>query len=160
MANPIALASELSQRVVFNSGHVDFGTDFGIVNLESVTIETSVAEKQLRRLNSIKMAALKRATFQVTLRGKVKSVNRDVFKKFFGESSSDGSGTMIRFHDGQQDTLNPIFTAYVDDDTNKAVQFQFTDAVIRTMPLNAALEEYAEVDFEMVARDLKVWMFE
>lgn len=104
--------TEGSARIIFNSGSLDFGT-FGVVNLENVAIEPSVAEAPLRKLNSIKMAALKRKTFQVSLRGKVKSFNKEVLTDFFGESASDGTGTMITFKDGQQPELNPIFTAFV-----------------------------------------------
>ena len=155
----ISAGTPLSQRVIFNSGQVDFGSN-RLINLDNVAIEITVADAQLRRLNSIKMAALKRRTFSVTLRGKVKSFNKEMFTTYFGESSVDGTGTLITFKDGQQSTLNPVFTALVDDDALKPFQCQFTDAVITAMPISTALEEYGEVDFEMIARDVSVFNFE
>jgi len=152
----IPVNSTGSQRVTFNNGYMDFGT-FGIVTLDNVKIEISVSDKQLRVLNSIKVAAIKRSTFTVKITGKVKSFNKEAFCDFFGASSVDGSGTLISFKDGQQATLAPVFTQYVNDDVTKPWQCQFTNAVILSMPISASIENYGEVDFEMIATDINIF---
>lgn len=152
----ISGGTPLSSRVTFNSGYVDFGNN-RIVNLDNVKIETTVTDAQLRQLNSIKMAALKRKSLTVKMTGKVKSFNREMFETYFGSSSTDGSGTLISFFDGQQTTLNPVFTAYVDDLANKPFQCQLTNAVILAMPVTASIENYGEVDFDMIATDIKIY---
>jgi hypothetical protein len=54
--------------------------------------------------------------------------------------------------------LNSIrFSPLSFDDTNQPFQCQFIDAIIRSMPITAALEEYGEIDFEMIARDVKIY---
>jgi hypothetical protein len=146
----------LATRVTFNSGYVDFGSN-RIVQLDNVKIETTVTDAQLRQLNSIKMAALKRKSLTIKMTGKVKSFNREMFETYFGASSTDGSGTLISFFDGQQTTLNPNFTSYVDDDNAKPFQCQLINAVILSMPVTASIENYGEVDFDMVATDIKIY---
>jgi hypothetical protein len=145
-----------SQRITFNSGYLDFG-NFGVINLDNVKIETTVTDTQLRQLNSIKMADLKRKSLTVKLTGKVKSFNKEMLATYFGTSSVDGSGTLISFKDGQQATLNPNFTAYVDDDVTKPFQCQLTNAVILSMPITASIENYGEIDFDMIATDIKIY---
>ena len=145
-----------SQRVTFNSGYLDFGT-FGVVTLDNVKIEITVSDKQLRVLNSIKIASIKRSTFTVKLTGKVKSFNKEAFCDYFGTSSVDGSGTLISFKDGQQSSLSPNFTSYVDDNLAKPFQCQLTGAVILSMPISASIENYGEVDFDMIATDINIF---
>jgi len=157
----IADGTPLTAKLFFNTGYIDLGgspISHRLVNLDNVSIEVSFAEKELRRLNSIKLAAIKRATFKVALRGKVKSINKEVYEAMMGEGANDNNDYMVSVKDGQAPTLNPTFTGYIDDDTDKAVQFQFTDAIILSMPTSATLEEYGECDFEMTARDVKVFI--
>lgn len=152
----IPVSSPLSQRVTFNSGYLDFGAA-GIISLDNVKIETTVTDKQLRQLNSIKMAALKRSTLTIKITGKVKSFNKEAFASYFGASSVDGSGTLLSFLDGQQTSLNPNFTQYVDDNLSKPFQCQLVNAVILSMPITASIENYGEVDFDMIATDIKIY---
>jgi len=148
----------LSQKVTFNSGYVTFGTS-QLVNLENVTIETNFTEKELRVINSIKMATHKRSTFKTSLKGKVRSMNKELLAIITGTSSADGSGTLYTVKDGQQATLNPIFTTYIDDDTTtpKVIQFQFSDAILTTLPLSQATEDFGAYDFELSAIDVSVY---
>jgi hypothetical protein len=155
----ITPGTPVTERIFFNTGYIDFGLE-QLVNVDNVTVEITFSEKELRRLNSIKMASHKRATFKCSLRAKLKSVNKEVFAVIFGTSAPDGSGTLITVKDGQPDELNPVFTGYIDDDPSKPVQFQFTDAVCTAMPLAATLENYGEVDFTMEARDVSVFYFD
>lgn len=144
-------------QYMFNSGYLTIGSN-QFVELDNVTVEVSYDTREVRRLNSITMGALKRANFRATLRGKIKSFNRELLGYTFGSSSVDGSGTMYLNKDGQYDTtLNPVFTGYLDESTGKPWQYQFTDAIITSLPLTAAAEEFAELDFELIARDVKVY---
>jgi hypothetical protein len=152
----IAGGTPLASVVTFNSGYLDFGND-RVANLDNVKIETTVTEAQLRQLNSIKMVALKRKGLTVKLTAKLKSWNKEPLIDFFGISSSDSGGTLISFYDGQQTTSNPVFTAYVDDLTAKPFQCQLTDAVILAMPLTASIENYGELDVDIIARDIKIY---
>jgi hypothetical protein len=152
----ISGGTPLSTRVTFNSGYVDFGSN-RIVQLDNVKIETTVSDAQLRQLNSIKMAALKRKSLTVKMTGKVKSFNKEMFATYFGTSAADGSGTLISFFDGQQTSLNPVFTSYVDDNNSLPFQCQLTNAVILSMPVTASIENYGEIDFDMIATDIKIY---
>ena len=146
----------LNTAITFNSGYLDFGND-RIVTLDNVKVETTVTDAQLRTLNSIKMVALKRKSLTVKLTAKFKSWNKEPLIDFYGVSSADSGGTLISFFDGQQTTLNPVFTAYVNDDVTKPFQCQLTDAVILAMPLTASVENYGELDVDIIARDINIY---
>lgn len=156
----ISAGSELTPRLIFNSGYIDIGSD-RLVNVDNVSIELSFGEKELRRLNSIKMGAHKRTTFKCSLKAKVKSINQEVFAIVMGASAVDTpSGSLISVTDGQTAQIDPVFTAYVDDDPTKPIQFQFTDAIFTRFPTMANLEDFGEQDLEMSARDVNVHYFE
>lgn len=157
----IPASTEVTPRLIFNSGYIDIGTS-RLVDVDNVSIELSFGEKELRRLNSIKMAAHKRMTFKCSLKAKVKSINQEVMAAIMGTSASDTpSGSLITVKDGQYTAqINPVFTAYVDDDAAKPIQFQFTDAIFTRFPTTANLEDFGEQDLEMTARDVAVHYFE
>lgn len=154
----LSTGTPLSQKVAFNSGYVTFNSN-QVVNLENVTIEANFSEKELRIMNSIKMATHKRATFKTGLKGKVKSMNKEFIALISGTSSTDGSGTLYTIKDGQTTTLNPIFTTYIDDDTStpKVLQFQFSDALLLALPLTTNTEDYGSFDFEFSAIDVSIY---
>ncbi len=148
----------LNSQISFNSGQVDFGNN-RLIQLDNVKLEVTTADKRLSQLNSIKASALKRATFTVKLSGKVKSFNKEMFETYFGVSSQDGSGTLISFYDGQQSTLNPVFTAIINDDSNQPFQCQLSNAVITSMPVTTSMENYGEVDFALTAVDVTIYNY-
>ena len=152
----IPVGSAMTKNITFNSGFITINGEY-LVDVENVTVEASFTEKELRAINSIKMQAHKRATLKCGLKGKVKSINDEVYGKFFGTSTVDGSGMMWDVKDGQQDVISAIFTTYVDDDATKPVQFVFDDVIITTVPYSANTEDYGAVDFEMVAKDIHMF---
>ena len=156
----ISPGTPLTQRLLFNSGYLDLGAS-RLVDVENVSVELTFAEKELRRLNSIKMGAHKRCTFKCSLKAKVKSINQEVFAAIMGTSAADTpSGTLITVKDGQTTTINPVFTGYVDDNASYPIQFQFSDAIFTRFPTSVTLEEYGEQDLEMSAIDVSVHYFE
>lgn len=156
----ITPGTPVTERLIFNSGLLDLGTD-ELVDVENITVEITFAEKELRRLNSIKMASHKRATFKCGMKARVKAMSKEALGKIMGTSTVDGAGTLISVKDGQYtNVLNPVLTTYVDDDVTKPIQFQFSDAIIITSPVTAALEEYGVIDLDLVARDVSVFYFE
>ncbi len=153
----LSTGTALTKNYMFNSGFLTIGGN-QFVELDNVALEVSYDTKDVRRLNSITAGALRRSNFKVTLKGKIKSFNRQLLGYTFGSSSVDGTGTMYINKDGQYDTtLNPVFTGYIGDVTAQAWQYQFVDAIITSLPLTAAAEEFGELDFEMIARDLTIY---
>ena len=155
----ISTGTPVSERLLFNSGYITFGSN-QLVDVDNAVVEITFSEKELRRLASIKMASHKRATFKCGMKAKVKSMSKEVYTAILGTSTVDGSGELITVKDGQPTTLNPIFTTYVDDDVSKPIQFQFTDAVCTAIPLTSNLENFGEVDLTLEARDVSVYYFE
>lgn len=154
----LSTGSDVTQRTVFNSGYLTIGTN-RFVDLDSVAIEISYDIKRLSSLNSITARALKRSQFKVTLKGKIRSLNREMLGYHLGSSSVDGTGTSYMTKDGQATLINPIFTGYVNDDstTPQVWQYQFQNAVITNLPLSAKTEDYAEMDFEMMATSINIY---
>jgi len=153
----ITAGTPLSYAITFNSGYLDFGNN-RIVTLDNVKVEPTVTTVELRQLNSIKMASLKRKGFTVKLTAKLKSWNKEPFSTFFGASSTDGTGQLITFLDGQQTTFNPVFTAFIDDNQAKPFQCQLVNAVIESLPLTASVENYGEVDVSITAIDINIFV--
>jgi hypothetical protein len=144
-------------QVMFNSGTLDLGT-ISLAALQNVTVDISFAIEELRKLGSIKPVAHYRKGFKCSLKGKLKSINKELYQAYMGGSSSDGAGSLLSVTDGQAAAFNPTFTAIIDDNSSKKVQFQFTGAVITSMPLNANMETFGEVDFTMEALDVKLYV--
>ena len=156
----ITPGTPVSERLIFNSGLLDLGTN-QLVDVENITVEITFTEKELRRLNSIKMASHKRGTFKCGLKAKVKAMSKQALTAIMGTAAVDGAGTLITVKDGQYTALlNPVLTIYVDDDVAKPIQFQFTDAIIDSAPITAALEDYGSYDLSFSAIDVKVFYYE
>ena len=153
----LTTGTALTERFIFNSGYLTIGGD-QFVDLDNVSVEVSYDTKEVHRLNSITMGALRRSNFRATLRRKIKSFNRQLLGFTFGSSSVDGTGSHYINKDGQYaNALNPVLTCYIDDLASQAWQYQFTDAIITSLPLTASVEEFGELDFEMIARQVSVY---
>jgi hypothetical protein len=156
----IAVATPVSERLLFNSGVLDLST-YGLVDVENVTVDITFAEKELRRLNSIKMGSHKRATFKCGFKAKVKSMSKEALGLIMGTSGADTpSGTLITVKDGQVTSWNAVLTTYVDDDPLKPIQFQFTDCIAINTPVNSVLEDFGTIDLDVVARDVAVHYYD
>ena len=155
----ISAGTPVNERLLFNSGFIDFGSN-RLVDVDNVAVDITFSEKELRRIASIKIAAHKRATFKCGLKAKIKSMSKEVYAAILGTSAVDGTGELITIKDGQPTTLNPVFTAYVDDDLTKPIQFQFTDAICTAIPLTVNLESFGEVDLTLTARDVSIFYYE
>jgi hypothetical protein len=152
----------VSERLTFNSGYLDFGNSSDgykrLVDVESISVDVSFAEKEVRRLNSIKIAAHKRATLKVNLKAKTRSVNWEILLNVMGTDTVEASGRTVSIYNGQIATANnPVFTSYVDDDVAKPIQFQLTDAIIVSSPTTSNLEDFGTMDLELFARDIKIY---
>ena len=153
----IPTGTPIEEKLIFNSGYIDFGGD-QLVDVENIVVDITFVEKEIRRLNSIKIAAHKRATVKCGLKAKTRSINKEVLIQLMGTNTPEASGRTISVLDGQATLLNPVFTAFVDDDTDNPIQFQFTDAILLVSPTTTALEDFGTMDLELVARDVKTYV--
>ena len=153
----IPTGTPVEERLTFNSGYIDFGSN-QLVDVENIVIDITFAEKEFRRLNSIKIAAHKRATLKCGLKAKTRSINKEVLIQLMGTDTPEVSGRTISVLNGQATLLNPVFTAFVDDDVNNPIQFQFTDAILLVSPTATTLEDFGTMDLELVARDVKAYV--
>ena len=153
----LGLGTPSTKNIMFNSGILTVeGYEFS-VTLKDITVELNFTQKELRGLNSIKMVTHKRATFKCGLKGKITSISRQFLDIFGGISSSDSGGLLYSIVDGQQQTFNPVFTAYVNDDTNQVYQYQFTNAIITQLPTTTNTEDYGMIDFALEATDVNIY---
>ena len=152
--------SPVSERLLFNSGYVTFASN-QMVDVDNISLDISFSEKELRALNSIKMTSHKRATLKCGMKAKIKSMSKELFIQTFGATTIDGLGELISVKDGQLTSIsNPVFTAYIDDDVLKPIQFQFSDAVYTANPLTANLESFGEIDFTLTAKDVSIYYYD
>ncbi len=142
--------TSVTQRVVFNSGTIDFGTN-RLVAIDNVSLSVEWTTAGLYVLNSIKPADLVRHTQKVTLSGKLKSWPAEMMQLAMG-SSTAGTPNEIDTLDGQPTLLNPVVTFF--DRNNKEIQYQFKNALFKSSKLSAKMEDFAEVDFEIEAMDI------
>lgn len=153
-SNGTALAAQAS----FNTGILDInGLDFPVATLQDITVTEQVSTKELRGLGSIKMAmAPKRSTYKPSAKAKIKSLNKEIFGLFGGYSAPDSDGYFYQMLDGQNVLDRVTITCYVGDSDTDTVQYQFTNAIL-SGSLSTALksEDFAEVDIEIEAQDLK-----
>ena len=103
------------------------------------------------------LTAPKRHGFKPTAKAKVKSFNRELLGFLLGSSGVDGSGMDFVTVDGQNVLTRCSVKAIVDDSSNKAVEFQFTNAIIAgNFQAAFKMEDAAEFDFEIHAQDVTV----
>jgi hypothetical protein len=153
------IGSAVTERLTFNSGKVDFGNGV-LVDVDNATVSMTFTEKELRRLNSIKMATHKRATFKCGLKFKVKSFSPALYAACLGTTTPESSAETISVLDGQQPALSYLtLTAYVDDNVAQPIQFQFSNAICTAIPFAASLEAFGEYDISFEATDVSVYYF-
>lgn len=148
----VAPGSNITQRITFNSGTLDFGSS-RIVDLDNVALNIEWTTNPLYVLNSIKPADLVRHSQKVSLTGKIKSFAPEIMQAAFG-SSTPGSPNEIDTLDGQPTYVNPVATFF--DRNGKEYQYQFSGAIFKSYKMTAKMEDYAEFDFELEAKDVVV----
>lgn len=142
----------VTQHIVFNSGTLDFG-GFREVMLDNVALDVEWTTAPLLVLGSIKPQFLARHSQKVTLTGKLKSFSPSLWAA--GAGSSGGSAPMTIYTlDGQPTLLNPVGTFF--DSAGNEVQYQFSNALFKSMKSSLKMEDYAEFDFEMEAMDVTI----
>lgn len=142
--------SNITQRITFNSGTLDFGNS-RIVDLDNVSLNIEWTTAPLYVLNSIKPADLVRHSQKVSMTGKLKSFAPEMDQLAMG-SSTIGNPVEIDTLDGQPTYLSPVATFF--DRNGKQYQYQFSGAIFKSYKLNAKMEDYAEWDFEIEAKDV------
>jgi len=153
------VGSAVTERLTFNSGKVDFGNGL-LVDVDNASVSMTFTEKELRRLNSIKMATHKRATFKCGLKFKVKSFSPALYAAIMGTTTPEAGAETLSVLDGQQPALSYLtLTAYVDDNVAQPIQFQFTNAICNSLPFAASLENFGEMDVAFEATDVSVYYF-
>jgi len=145
-----AAGTNVPQRVTFNSGTLDFGSN-RLVDLDNVSLSMEWSTSPLYVLNSIKPADLVRHSQKVTMTGKIKSFAPEALMYAMG-SSTTGTPSEIDTLDGQPTFTTPVATFY--DRNGKEYQYQFSGAIFKSYKMNAKMEDYAEWDFELEAKDV------
>ena len=102
--------NNIAQRVVFNSGTIDFGSN-RIVDLDNVSLSVEWTTAGLYVLGSIKAQDLVRHTQKVSLSAKVKSFPAEMQQLALG-SSVAGTPVEIDTLDGQPTFSSPVVTLF------------------------------------------------
>lgn len=142
----------VSNHIVFNSGTLDFGAE-RLVMLDNISINVEWTTAPLLVLGSIKPQFLARHTQKVTLTGKLKSFAPSLWAMAAGSSSGSAPMSILTL-DGQPTLLNPVGTFF--DSAGNEVQYQFSNALFKSMKSSLKMEDYAEFDFEMEAMDVTI----
>lgn len=142
----------ITKRVTFNSGYLDFGTN-ELVNIDNIklTVDSSMAD--LLVVNSIIAQDKVRHTMTVKMSFKVKNFSPEVEAILYGTSAS-GSPSSLTILDGQPTFQSPVLTVF--DRNNKEIQFQLTNALIKSSAFTSAAEAYGEWDFELEATNIQL----
>lgn len=148
----IAAGSNITERVTFNSGTLDFGNN-RIVDLDNIALNVEWTTNPLYILNSIKPQDLTRSSQKVSLTGKIKSFAAELTQLALG-SSTIGTPVEIDTLNGQPTLLSPVATFF--DRNNKQYQYQFSGALFKSYKMSAKMEDYAEFDFELEAKDVAI----
>ena len=146
----INIGSNETQRIIFNSGTLDFGGN-RLVELDSISLNVEWGINTLMVLNSIKPQDIARHTQKVSLTGKIKSFSPALESAAYG-SSTVGTPNELDTLDGQPTLVNPVLSVY--DRNAKEIQYQLSGALVSKMGMSARAEEYAEFDFELTAKDI------
>ncbi len=140
----------VSNRIVFNSGYIDFGSN-RIVQVDNVSLTTDSTTTRLYVLNSIKGQDIVRHSLAVTMEAKIKSYPFEFEQLMYGASAS-GTPPSVNFVDGQPTIQSPVLTVY--DKNNKEYQWQLIGAIIKTSKMTSSQEAYAEWDITIDALDI------
>ena len=142
--------SDVTQRIVFNAGTIDFGNN-RVVVLKNATLNVEWTLKVLYVLNTIKPADIARHSQKVELTAKVISFSPEVDTLTWG-ASTPGTPQKIDTLDGQATYQNPVLTLF--DRNGKEIQYQLSGAVVKSSKATMASEAYAEWDFALEAKDI------
>jgi hypothetical protein len=140
----------ITQRIVFNSGTLDFGSN-RLVMLESVNVNWSAEVAEIYTLGSIIRQDIARHSVKVSLTGKIKSFAPELDMRALG-SSTTGTPQEIDVLDGQPTLQNPVLTIF--DKNGKQIQYQLVNAMFKSLKVATSAENYAEWDFEMDATNI------
>ena len=143
--------SNVSQRVTFNSGTIDFGGN-RLVDVDNINLSIEWSTQSLYVLNSIKPQDLVRHGQKVTMSGKIKSFPPELLAVTAG-SSNNGIPSGISTTDGQHKLQSPIVTLF--ERNAKQIQYQLSGALFKSNKLTTANEAFGEWDFELEAKDIQ-----
>lgn len=150
MTNFAPAGNNVSQRISFNSGTLDFGNSrIVLIDNIAITIEWGIAD--LFILGSIKPQYKAKHSQKVSLTAKTKSYEPELEMMILG-SSSIGVPNNIVTLDGQATLQNPVVTLF--DSNNKQVQYQLSGAVFKSTKLAAKMEDYSEWDIDLESLDI------
>jgi hypothetical protein len=150
MSGFTSAGNNIKQRITFNSGTLDFGSSRA-VEVDNITIDVEYTLLPLYVLNSIKPQDYTRASQKVAMTGKIKSFAPELYDLALG-SSTIGTPQEIDTLDGQPTLVNPVLTFF--DRNNNQYQYQFSGALFKSYKMNAKMEDYAEWDIELEAKDI------
>ena len=146
----ISAGTPVTQRIVFNSGTLDFGTN-RVVEISKIDLEIKWETVTLFVLNSVKPQDLVRSKFAVALTTTVNSFSPEMEALNMGVSSA-GAPNQFTSLDGQPSFANPVMTVF--DRNNKQIQYQLQNAVIKSSKLSASNEAYSTWDLSIEAMDI------
>lgn len=143
--------TNITQRLVFNSGNIDFGNN-RLVAVDNVSVNVDFTIADIYILGSIKRADIARSTMKVTVSGMIKSYAPEMEELALG-SSTIGTPQEIDALDGQPTLQNPVITFF--DRNNKEVQYQLINALFKSNKMTLKAEEWSQWEFELEASDIK-----
>jgi hypothetical protein len=142
----------ITQRVTFNSGYLDFGAN-ELVNVDNIKLTVDSTLADLNVINSIIAQDKVRHTMTVKVDFKVKNFSPEIEAILYGKSAS-GSPNTLSILDGQPTFQNPVLTVF--DRNGKEIQFQLTNALIKSSAFTSAADAYGEWDFELEATNIQL----
>lgn len=150
-----SIGTQNTQAVLFNTGYLTInGTNY-VFDIKDLSMDQKVSVKDYHSLNSIFKKALRRTDYELSMKFTVVSNPIALQQAFYSSSSSDGSGDTIFIPlDGQQSALNLTITAYFDAAKTQGYQFTANNCVIASMNTKLALDDFASVDFEVMATQI------
>jgi hypothetical protein len=150
MASFATAGNNVTQRIIFNSGTLDFGNN-RLVDMDNITVSVEWTLATLYVVNSIKPADINRHSQRISLSAKVKSFSPEVVAAM-GGSSVGGTPNEQDLLDGQASFTNPVVTFF--DRNGKQIQYQLQNAVFKSYKTSAKAEDYADFDIELEAKDM------
>ena len=143
--------SNITQRLVFNSGFIDFGSN-RLVAVDSVSVNIGWSVADIYVIGSIKRADIARSNMTVSVTGTIKSYAPELEELALG-SSTTGTPQEIDALDGQPTLLNPVITMF--DRNGKEIQYQLINALFKSNKMMTKAEEWSQWDFEIEAIDIR-----
>lgn len=147
-----APGSNVPARVTFNSGTIDFGSN-RLVDVDNIKIDAKWTSVPMYVLNSIKMAALARSSYVVTITADLMSWSPEIDGLLYG-SSVAGTPAEITSLDGQPTLQNPVITCF--DSNNKEFQYQVINAIFTADSTSLTQEVYAKWSINLTAIDINI----